>query len=61
MKEITVKISNGKIGYKDKTDGLAKEMGCVVLEFPNGKTTNLISNRFNYRVYDYLTDLINGK
>lgn len=58
---VTVGLSKSVINYKDKKDGSDKKMECVVLEFPNGSTTNVISSRFNYRVYDYLLDLICGK
>ena len=56
--EIKVKISKGTIAYKDKKTNEDKKMDCVVFELPNGKTFNFISNRFNYREYDYLIDLI---
>jgi len=58
MKDVTVKISKGQINFKDKKDGSDKSMNCIVLEMPNGATTNFVSDRFNYRVYDYLLDLI---
>ena len=56
--DVTVKINKGQINYKDKDTGESKSMDCVELEFPNGAKTNLVSSRFNYRVYDYLIDLI---
>ena len=55
---VTVGLSKSVINYKDKKDGKDKTMDCVVLEFPNGSTTNIVSSRFNYRTYDYLIDLI---
>ena len=61
MKEITVKISKGKHSYKDKESGQQKEMDYIQFEFPNGKTDKYLSNRFNYRIYDYLLDVIDGK
>jgi hypothetical protein len=61
MKEINVKISKGEITFKDKESGELKKIEYVVLEFPNGKSINLTTNRFNYRVYDYLLDTINAK
>lgn len=61
MKSVAVKLSTGKISYKDKKDGTQKEAPCILLEFPNGMTTNLLSGRYTYRLFDYLTDLINSK
>ena len=61
MKEITIKISKGKHGYKCKESGQTKEMEFIQFEFPNGKTDKYLSNRFNYRIYDYLLDVIDGK
>ena len=58
--EVKVKISKGVINYKDKETGESKSMECVELEFPNAAKTNLVSSRFNYRVYDYLIDIIDG-
>ena len=61
MKEITIKISKARHKYKCKETGEQKEMDYVQFEFPNGKTDKYLSNRFNYRIYDYLVDVIDGK
>ena len=58
--KIEVKISKAKIAYKDKKTGADKELKCVAFELPNGKSFNFVSDRFNYREFDYLTDLIDG-
>ena len=59
--EINVKISKVKIAYKDKKTGADKELKCIEFTLPNESTFNFVSDRFNYRVYDYLNDLIDGK
>jgi len=61
LKEIKVKISKGKVGYTSKKDGTAREMDCIVMDFGNDKQTKLFADRFNYRVFDYLNDLLDGK
>lgn len=58
MTEVNVKISKNKINFKDKKTGADSEMKVIVMEFPNGAKTNLASNRYNYRAFDYLSDLI---
>ena len=58
--EIKVKISKNNIAYKDKKTGADKEMRCIAFELPNGRSFNFLSDRFNYREFDYLTDLIDG-
>lgn len=61
MAEVKVKITNGKINFTDKKDGTQKEAPAIVLEFPNGATTKVLSGRYTYRLFDYLNDLLNGK
>jgi hypothetical protein len=58
---IEVKIAKGKINYTSKKDGSAKTAECIVVEFDNGKTINLFADRFNYRTFDYLNDLLDEK
>ena len=48
-----------KTGTSQKT-GKPYDMEVVVLTLPNGNQIEVISNRFNYRTFDYLVDLIKG-
>lgn len=55
--EIKVNVSKKvKSGVSQKT-GKPYEMKVVILTLPNGSEIEIISNRFNYRTFDYLIDL----
>ena len=60
MTEIKVQVSQErKTGTSQKT-GKPYDINVVVLTLPNGGQVEVISNRFNYRTFDYLIDLIKG-
>ena len=43
--------------YKDKVTGAEKVIPLVVLTFSNGVELEVSSGRFNYKAFDYLTEL----
>jgi hypothetical protein len=55
--EIKVTITKRTKEYKDKETGATRTMKLVVLTLPNKAELEISSNRFNYRAFDYLTEL----
>ena len=56
--EIKVTVSKKvRSGVSQKT-GKPYEMKVVILTLPNGSEVEVVSNRFNYRTFDYLNDLV---
>ena len=58
MIEMTVKFAKEKVNYNDKETGKQKAFDKIVMELPNGKTMEIKSNQWNYRVVDYIKDEI---
>ena len=61
MTKIEVTVTKRKKDYKDKETGAAKTMNLVVLTLPNGTELEVASGRFNYKAFDHLSDLVDGK
>ena len=61
MIEMTVKFTKEKVNYKDKETGEQKKFDKLVMELSNGKKMELKSNQWNYKVVDYISDLVDGK
>jgi len=59
--EITVKVFKRPVKYNDKVTGKEKTFDALALEFPNGKTMDVRSDKYNYRVVDYLNELLEQK
>lgn len=57
MPEIVVKVEKSVIKWTDKKTNAEKQMECIKLIFANGTTLNVVSDRFNYRTYDYLKEV----
>jgi hypothetical protein len=56
--EIKVTVSKKTRSGIAKESGKPYEMKIVVLTLPNGGEVEVVSNRFNYRTFDYLNDLV---
>ena len=56
--EITVKVFKRPVKYTDKKTGAEKSFDALALEFPNGQAMDVRSDKYNYRVVDYLKELI---
>ena len=54
--ETTIKILRTKYNKKDGTQGEA-----LTLEFANGKQMRVFEDKWNYRIVDFLNDLLDGK
>ena len=54
--EITVKVLRVKYNRKDGTQGET-----LALEFENGKQIRMFEDRWNYRIVDFLNELLDGK
>ena len=54
--EITVKVLRVKYNRKDGTQGET-----LALEFENGKQIRLFEDKWNYRIVDFLNDLLNKR
>jgi len=54
--ELSVKVLRAKYNKKDGTQGES-----LVLEFANGKQIKLFEDRWNYRIIDFLNDMLDGK
>jgi hypothetical protein len=54
--ETTIQIVRVKYTRKDGSQGEALE-----LEFGNGKKMRLFEDKWNYRIVDYLNELLDGK
>ena len=60
-KQITVKLLYRPVKYTDKKTGAEKSFDALCIEFTDGKTLDIKSDRYNYRTVDYLTELLGGK
>ena len=54
--ETTIKVLRVKYNKKDGTQGET-----LALEFANGKQIRLFEDRWNYRIIDFLNEMLNGK
>jgi len=61
MKETTIKVMRSKFSYTSKKDGSQRESDVLVLEFANGRQMRLFEDKYNYRIIDYLNDLVDDK
>ena len=61
MKEITVKLFKRQVKFTDKKSGAEKSFDQLAIEFPNGKSIDIKTDRFNYRTTDYLLELLDQK
>ena len=59
--EMTVTFTKEQVNYKDKTTGEAKSFEKLLMVTPNGKSMEIRNDRFNYRVVDYINELIDEK
>ena len=61
MIELKVKFAKEKVNFKDKVTSEQRQFDKLVMELPNGKKMELKENQWNYKVVDYISDLVDGK
>jgi len=59
--KVTIEISLGTVNFKDKETGEAKTMEKVICKLPSGRTFEVTSNRFTYRAFDDLLEMLKNQ